>query len=330
MSQNILKDHPYITELLGLEKANADRYAFHEAVKPLLLKMGADKDFLKLVVQRNLEDHGYLNQEWSAYNIPYFLIYETDDFVLKIHLFPRPENYIPGIAAHAIHHHNNYILTTNAFFGSGYESILFDKLVITDPETLRTRMTIRKQFHQRDWNPSMVDAWEPHIVFLPETLSATLLIWTPERKRHTDTLRNAGILKAIKKPLRKIIQVFGMEVAFGIAKGNTYQYYTAPDGNGFMAIEEEKYFAPSRAQKGPEINDKSMQLLFSFLQRAELVDKAYLKSRLEKPGLPEYYHKWIQMVLNNEPIPELFHRTEINIPQKTYTMDDIKKAASQD
>lgn len=330
MSQHIIKDHPYITELLEMEKQFYDRYRFHESVKPLLLKMGADKEFLKLVVQRNLDDQGYLDQEWSAYNIPYFLIYETDDFILKIHLFPPAEKYVPGIAAHAIHHHNNYILTTNAFFGSGYESILFDKLVITDPQTLRTRMTIRRRFHQKDWNPSMVDAWEPHIVFLPETLSATLLIWTPERKRPTDTLRNLGLLKAMKRPLRRLIQTFGMEVAFGIAKGNTYQYYTAPDGKGFMAIEEDKYFAPSKAKKGTEINDKSMQLLFSFLQRAGIADKDYLKQRLEKPGLPEYYRKWIHMVLNDEPIPDVYHTTEINIPQKTYTLDDIVRAAAED
>ncbi|MBS3915739.1 MAG: hypothetical protein KG003_14690 [Bacteroidetes bacterium] len=328
MNNDNLKDHIYIRELLQMESNYPDRNEFHEHVKPLLLKMGADKEFLKLVVKRNLDDQGYLNQEWSAYNIPYFLIYETDDFVLKIHLFPPAEKYVPGIAAHAIHHHNNYILTTNAFFGSGYESILFDKKVETDPATLRTKLTVRKQFHQKDWNPSRVEAWEPHIVFLPETLSATLLIWTPERKRATDALRNKGLLKAIKKPLRKAIQVFGLEGAFGIAKGKTFQYYAAPDGNGFMAVEEDVYFAPSRANKGAEMNDKSMQLLFAFIQQADIADLVYMQQRLLKPGLPEYYKKWIQKILNQETIEPVFHQTEINIPQKTYTMEDILHAAN--
>jgi hypothetical protein len=329
MSQLILKDHPYILELLDLENATPDRLQFHEVVKPLLLKMGSDKDFLKLVVARNLDDQGYLDQQWSAYNIPFFHVYETDDFVLKIHIFPPAETYVPGIAAHAIHHHNNYILTTNAFFGSGYESILFDTKVITDPKTLRTEMAIKKHFHQKDWNPSMVNAWEPHIVFLPEKLSATLLIWTPEKKRPTDTLRNAPLLKAFKKPLRKAIQIMKMEELFGIAKGKTYQYYTAPDGNGFMAIDEEVYFAPSKALKGSEIDKKSMQLLFSFLQQADLIDKSYLSKRLIAPGLPEYYKEWIQKILNDERIPDLYHQTEINIPQKTYSLDDILKAAKK-
>lgn len=329
MSQDILKNHPYIAELLELEARNPDRRVFHEKVAPLLLKMGADKSFLTQVVQRNLDDAGYVNQEWSAYNIPYFHVYETDDFVLKIHLFPPAESYVPGIAAHAIHHHNNYILTTNAFFGSGYESILFEKEVITDPITLRSRLKVRKHFHQKDWNPSTVDAWEPHIVFLPETLSATLLIWTPEKKRATDSLRNKGLLKKIKTPLRKVIQAFGMEHVFGIAKGSTYQYYTAPDGDGYMAVDELEYFAPSKAEKGDEINEKSMQLLFSFVQKAGLADKNYLKSRLETPGLPGYYKPWIEKILSDETIADLHHRTEINIPQKTYTLEDIFRASQQ-
>lgn len=329
MSQEILQNHPYIVELLKLEDAHTDRREFHEKVKPLLLKMGNDKEFLKLVVQRNLDDQGYLDQQWSAYNIPYFHVYETDDFVLKIHLFPPAEKYVPGVAAHAIHHHNNYMLTTNAFFGSGYESILFEKDAKTDPKTLRTELKIRKHFHQKDWNPSMVDAWEPHIVFLPETLSATLLIWTPEKKRATDGLRNVGFLKMLKQPLRKAIQMLKLEDVFGIARAKTYQYYTAPDGNGFMAIDELEYFAPSKAKVGPEMDAKSMQLLFSFLQKAEIADKAYLIERLQKPGLPDYYRVWIEKILNDEQIEDLHHGVEINIPQKTYTLADIQRASKQ-
>lgn len=329
MNNQTLKNHPYIVELLALEAAVSDRYKFHEAVKPLLLKMGNDNEFLKSVIRRNLNDPGYLHQEWSLYNIPYFHVYETDDFVLKIHLFPGAEKYVPGIAAHAIHHHNNYILTTNAFFGSGYESILFDKNVSVDAETLRTQMSISKHFHQKDWNPSMVDAWEPHIVFIPETLSATMLIWTPEKKRATDTLRNVKWLKMVKTPLRKLIQLFKLENVFGIAKGKTYQWYTAPDGKGFMAIEEEEYFAPTKAAKGESAREYCMQILFSFLQKANLVEVDFLQQVANNPATPDFYKPWLQKLISGEHIPEVYHRTEINIPQKSYTLDDIKNAAAE-
>lgn len=327
MNNETLKSHPYIQELLELEGNTPDRKVFHETVKPILLKMGADIEFLRLVVKRNFDDAGYLGQEWSLYNIPFFHVYETDDFILKIHVFPAAENYKPGLAAHAIHHHNNYILTTNAFFGSGYESLLFGKEVETDDNSLRTRMSVSKHFHQKDWNPSLVDSWEPHIVFIPEKLSATLLIWTPDKKRSTDALRNVGLLKAIKTPLRKIIQFFGMENAVGIAKAVTYQYYPAPDNKTFMAIEEEDYFAPTKAAKGPEIDNYSMQMLFSFLQKANLVDLDYFNELLQRTTVPALYKIWIQKIVNGEEIPEVYHRTELNIPQKSYTLEDILEAA---
>lgn len=319
----MLTPHPYIQELLSIEKQFPDRMEFHANVKDLLLRMGSDKEFLKLIVKRNFSDSGYLNQKWSLYNIPFLYIYETDDFNLKIHLFPAAEHYKPGMAAHAIHHHNNYMLTTNAFFGSGYESMLFAKDVKVDENTLHASMKITRHFHQNDWNPSLVDAWEPHIVFIPEKLSATMLIWTPDKKRSTDTLRSNPLLKSIKKPIRKLIQLFGMEDNFGIARGKTYQFYPHKELNTFMAIEEEEYFSATKAAVGPTIDDYCMQILFSFLQRAELTDSDLLKSMLSAESTPKYYHSWIHKVLNGEKIQDAWHRTEINIPQKTYTSDDI-------
>lgn len=326
MNQEALKKYSYIQELLDLEIRHPDRFMFHDAVKPLLLRMGADKAFLRDVIRRNFDDAGYLKQEWSLYNIPYFHVYETDDFILKIHLFPAAEKYEPGQAAHAIHHHNNYILTTNAFFGSGYESMLFDTQVVTNPKSMRTAMKESKHFHQRDWNPSRVNPWEPHVVFIPEALSATMLIWTPDKKRTTDALRNMGLLKAIKKPLRLAIQMLGLESTFGIAKSNTYQYYPAPDGEGFMAIEEEEYFAPTKAAKGKAVDDYSMQMIFSFLQKADLIDIDYFNELIQRFSLPDNYKIWVTKVLNKEDIAEVFHRTELNIPQKSYKIADIRKA----
>lgn len=327
MSNQSLKHHPLIQKLLQLDIQYPNRYDFHENVEPLLLEMGKDQEFLQAVIRRNFEDQGYLNQEWSLYNIPFFYVYETDHFILKIHLFPAAEKYKPGMAAHAIHHHNNYILTTNAFFGSGYESVLFDKKVITDPKSLRTEMKINRHFHQKDWNPSRVDSWEPHIVFIPELLSATLLIWTPDKTRSTDALRNVGILKSFKQPLRRMIHFFGLASQFGIANSKTYQYYPAPDGNKFMAIEEDEYFAPTKAAKGKAVDDYSMQMIYSFLQKANLFEVQYFTELVQKNLLPENHKYWVQKALNGEQIAEVYHRTELNIPQKSYHLVDIEKAA---
>ncbi len=326
--QEILKDHPYITELLQIESENENRRDFHDKSHPLLLKMGQDKDFLKLVLKRNLLDKGFQTHEWSEYNIPFFYIYETDDFVLKLHVFPRNKEKIDGLAAHAIHHHNNYILSSNAFFGSGYESMLFDLKPDVDADKM-TQMGITRHFHQKDWNPSVVNAWEPHIVFVPDALSATLVLWTPEEKRKTDKLRQHPLLKPIKGPLRKAIHTLGMTRKFGIAEDHTYQWYPHPEKEGFQAILEEEYFAPSKAAKGPKVDDYSMKMIGFFIQNADLVDKELFEEAIKQPSMPEYMKKVLQQLINDEEVEEVFHIQEINVPQKFYLREDILNKAKK-
>lgn len=324
--QHLLESSNHIKNLIQLEHNTVDRVLFHEKVKPLLLEMAADKDFLKEIIKRNFLDEGFLKQVWSGYNIPFLYIYETEHFNLKLHLFPPDKEKRDYIAAHCIHHHNNYMLTTNAFFGSGYETILFEKSPKVKNENLEVDMKITRHFHQKDQNPHTVDSWEPHVVFIPQELSSTMLIWTPDKKRTTDNFRQNPLLKLIKKPLRWFIHRLGLTHQLGIAAEKTYQFYPNPNGKGFKGIEESEYFAPTKAEKGPNVNAYSAQMIFAFIQRAELFDDNFFKNN--KQNIPKYYHPFIDMILNGETIPDVYHRTEINIPQKTYFRDDVLNAAS--
>jgi hypothetical protein len=322
--QNILENHPYIQQILSLEKQFENRIELHQNAEKLLQTMGKDDEFLKLVIKRNFEDEGYLNQQWSEYNIPFFYIYETADINLKIHFFPAMENYVKGTAAHCIHHHNNYILTTAAIFGTGYETMLFDKLVEMDPETLECRLKITKHFTQQEKPVHRIEAWEPHLVYNPEIFSATLQLWTPDMKRSTDNLRMNPFFKALKTPLRKLIYSMGLERKFGIAPQKTYQWYT--EGDHFKAIEENEYFEPTRKSIGDKVNDFSMQTICIFIQRRGLVDIKFLESLLQKNSLPAYYHKWLRMLINEEQITDTYCKSEINIPQRKYNMADVLNA----
>jgi len=323
--QHLLEGHPYIQEVLALEKQYTDRKTFHKKAEHLLAKMGADDEFLKLVIKRNLLDKGFLDQKWSLYNIPFFYIYETADFYLKIHFFPSMKNYVQGTAAHCIHHHNNYILTTAAIFGSGYETLLFDKDVKIDPKTLDAKLKISKHFTQKEHPIHCIDAWEPHLVFNPEKFSATLQLWTPDQKRVTDNLRVNPILKAIKDPLRKLIYAFGMEKQFGIAAQHTYQWY--PEKDHFKAIEENVYFEPTRKAVGPEVNNYSIQTICYFIQNRQLVDAEILNEAINNTITPSYYKPFLNDLISGNTIPETFCKETINIPQKTYMLADVFEAA---
>jgi hypothetical protein len=323
--QHLLEKHPYIQKILELEATHVNRADFHKHAEPILQQMGADDEFLKQVIQRNLLDEGFLNQTWSLYNIPYFYIYETADFYLKIHFFPSMKNYVQGTAAHCIHHHNNYILTTAAIFGSGYETFLFDKNFAFDEASLTAKLKVNKHFTQKDFPVHTIDAWEPHLVFNPEKFSATLQLWTPDQKRATDSLRVNPILKAIKNPLRKLIYAFGMEKRFGIAAKKTYQWY--PISNTFKAIEENEYFEPTRKAIGPDVDTYSIQTIAYFIQNRALVDKDFLNQLKSRNILPKYYLPIVNMLLEDKAIPETYCKESINIPQKTYTLQDVLNAS---
>jgi hypothetical protein len=322
--QEQLQNHPYIQEILSLEKKYRDRQEFHKHVGPLLKQMGSDDMFLKKVIKRNFEDPGYLAQEWSLYNIPFFYIFETADFNLKIHFFPSMKNFVKGTAAHCVHHHNNYILTTAAIFGSGYEAMLFDKEIQMEPSTLHTKMKLYKHFSQEDTPVHTVDAWQPHLVYNPEAFSATLQLWTPDEKRPTDSLRTNPVLKAIKTPLRRLIYMLGLEKRIGIAAKKTYQWY--PEGDHFMAIEEDEYFRPTRQAVGPEVDAYSMQTVFYFIQQRNLADLELLAKLKRQANTPSYYLPLIDQILNKQPIAETYCKETINIPQKTYQVKDVLAA----
>jgi hypothetical protein len=316
-----MKDNKYIKELCQINSEVQDRHVFHQKSGELLVKMASDKTFWNEVFKQNLTDKGYLHHKWTMYEIPFFYVFENDDFYVKVHLFVPLKTNEPHIAASAIHHHNNYLLTTYAAFGSGYECMLFEKQFQMDPTTKETQLKLREHFTQKERPLHMVDAWEPHLVFNPVSLSATLVLWSPDKKRATDSLRSNPVLKAMKKPLRKLIYAFGMDKKVGIAAKNTYQYYVKDEK--FIAVPEDEFFAPTRAQAGPEVDDYSVQTIFAFMQRMNFDDHEFLKAMKSNPKVPSYYHKWINMIINNEQISDTYAKDTINVPKGKITVDDI-------
>jgi len=316
-----MKDNSYIKNIISLSNEINNRKEFHEQCKPILMKMANDINFWSELFKQNLSDKGFLNREWSMYDIPFFYVYENDDFYVKVHLFVPLKTYEPKVIASAIHHHNNYLITTFAAFGSGYETMLFEKDFKFNTVTKEVNLKVREHFTQQEKPIHTVDAWEPHVVVNPISLSATLVIWSPDKKRATDSLRSIPLLKALKSPLRKLIYAIGMDKKVGIAAKETYQFY--PKDGKFYALPEEDYFAPTRSQKGEIVNDYAVQTLFAFMQRMNFNDFEFLKSMKKNKEVPLFYHKWINMLLNNESIPDTYAKDSINVPGGRITVDDV-------
>ncbi|MBP9069681.1 MAG: hypothetical protein KBG47_09245 [Bacteroidia bacterium] len=321
-----MKNYQYIKKIIALNTEHSSRHLFHEEAGKLLIEMSKDKEFWFKLIKQNLTDKGYLNRKWTMYDIPFLYVYECDDFLVKVHLFVPLSTYEPHIVASAIHHHNNYMLSTYAAFGSGYETMLFEKDFKIDPRTKEVDLKIREHFSQKQKPLHLVDAWEPHVVVNPTSLSATLILWSPDKKRVTDSLRSNPLLKAIKMPLRKLIYALRMDKKVGIASKETYQFYVKD--NKFFAILEDEFFAPTRAKAGEEVDDYSVQTVFSFIQKMDFDDKEFLRNLKTSSDVPLYYHKWIDMILNDQPIPDTFAKETINVPGGVIKIQDVMKADS--
>jgi hypothetical protein len=202
--------------------------------------------------------------------------------------------------------------------------MLFEKSFETDPNTKETNLKIRDHFTQQQRPIHMVDAWEPHVVVNPTSLSATLILWSPDKKRVTDSLRSNPVLKAMKTPLRKFIYLLGLDKRVGIAAKNTYQYYVKD--RKFYAILEDEYFAPTRSQKGDAVNNYSIQTVFAFMQRMGFNDNDFLISLKGNPKIPRYYHQWIDCIINDQLIPDTFAKEIINVPGGRITVSDLLDA----
>ncbi|MBK7309203.1 MAG: hypothetical protein IPI93_00035 [Sphingobacteriaceae bacterium] len=316
-----MKNNSYIKKIIDLNDQYQDRYCFHEEAGKLLSVMAKDKEFWNEVVKQNFTDKGYLNRKWTMYDIPFLYVYECDDFYVKVHLFVPLSTYEPHVVASAIHHHNNYMLTSYAAYGSGYETMLFEKDYQIDPVSKITNLRMREHFTQQERPLHLIDAWEPHVVINPTSFSATLIVWSPDKKRVTDSLRSNPILKALKMPIRKIIYAFGMEKKLGIAAKDTYQFYVKE--NKFHAVLEDDFFAPTRERSGRDVDDYSIQAVFAFIQRIGFNDKDFLKRMKESNSVPHYYHRWINMLLIDEVIPDVYAKETINIPGGRMVVNDI-------
>lgn len=320
-----MKTNQYVQKIIQLNSEFVDRHDFHKKVGPVLMEMGKDPKFWDEVVKRNFTDKGFLQRKWTMYEIPFLYVHETDDFLLKVHVFVPLKSYESGVVASAIHHHNNYLLTTFAAHGSGYETMLFEKEIKMDPATKEAKLKIREHFTQQERPVHLVDAWEPHVVINPTSLSATLILWSPDKKRATDSLRSNPLLKAMKTPLRKLIYALGMDKKVGIAAKDTYQYYVKD--NKFYGVLEDEYFAPTRNQFGPHVDDYSIQSVFALIQRIGFNDKEFIKKLKSNVDVPGYYHKWIDMFLNGEAIPDTYAKEQINVPGGRMMVKDILGAS---
>lgn len=276
-----------------------DRYSAHENAGRILEGLAADPQFLYAIFRQALQDPAFINR---TRHHPVIAIdaFRNDDFQLVAHLwYPLADRQL-DLSHQSIHHHGNLLLTSVSPFGPGYESFLFSRDYDIDYKTGVTRMEIDKIYHNPRLNREFVDVFTPHVVFFPPSLSITYALWSTDRKRATDQVPRSFIPRAVKTPLRKILQWTGLADRFGV---NTVQYFDFyPDGDRLMALKKRVFGYKDST------NDNFLQNIFHALQETGFDDEDFIRDLLRRPdmaGQPAL-QTWGGKLLAGESIPDQY------------------------
>lgn len=319
-----LKDNPNVKAVIELSDSMDDRFGFHKKSHHSLREMGSI-EFVSLVFETNLMDDGFLKRNWTTYEIPFLYIYENNNFYVKYHIFPPVASGDTEKAANIIHHHNNYLLSSYTMFGPGYHTLHFDKTIVDNPDgTANLKLT--KDFFHGTNEISVVESWEPHIVFNMSDTTTTIVLWSPDKKLVTDGLRNHPLVKPFKRIILSVIYLFGLDKVVGVAPKGVKQYYVE-DGR-VIGITEDDYFGVYKEKSGDAISTDYIQAICHFVQRMGYRNDSFIYKMLDRPDLPAGYKKWLPMLLDGTDIPPLYGKEEINIPKKELRLTEVRTACA--
>ena len=311
----------YIAELRSIF-SRPDLYEAHEECVPVMDAMARDRAFFFGVIRKCLSDPEYLDRI-RHYPTLAFPIEGNEDFTLVANVFlPLPDGN-RDLSFQSIHHHGQLLLTTISAFGAGYESIIFEAGYSIDTETGLTDMQMDRLYQNDQHNLAFVDKLTPHIVFYPEAASITFALWSRERHEALDKMKKMKVLQSVKKPLKRIIKMAGLNAAVGI---NPIDY------NDFYPNEGKIWGLKDRLGYPEGTNRNWLQNVFSVVQQYGFDDmdfvrwlKADCEARVQTAPIP-----WIDRLLAGETIDLEFEPSHLNVDKVNLSKSEILAVYGQE
>jgi hypothetical protein len=294
----------------------------HKEVAIVLENMSRNKEVLFEIIRENLKKEDLFTQKKLG---PAMVldIMTTRNYVLSGHIFFPVPSRQTNLAHNWIHHHDHSLLTTvNAFGEKGYRSFTFNKDFKYDRiNNIVTNLHINKDFQHPIHNVEFVDAFEPHVVFLPGTVTITYALWSFDYKPKYDKLRSSKLFQAFKKPLKKIALLFYTPEELTVEEESNERQFV-PEGDHFVNVGNILYTLSD--------NENLMQNLFYVLQEVGFKDATALEQlRLRAQRLNRTdVLTWIEKLLNNEPIADNFDPNHLLTKGLSFPLEDVVKAAA--
>ena len=270
---------------------NKDKYSVHHKIKKHIEELCHDKDFIQNVIKDSIHEAKFFG---NLSNLFFYLLIEGD-VIIAINLFPPIRDKAKDITVDNIHHHGWRLLTTGVILGNGYESINFIKKSHENIEGNQVKIKIDRIFRHTHDSMQFVNSDQAHVVFHPETTTATLAIWSADRDLVNQRFKN--VMKNYPKTIKlasNVIHKIRLNKILGLNKRKNVHY--VPKNNQII-------IDPNLPKTSDGNKIEITNCILKFLQEINFNDYSFLK-RIEKIIPPEskiIYNK----LINKKSIPDI-------------------------
>lgn len=298
-----------------------DMHQNHKLATPFLKEMVADINVLYDIIRYNLSQPNFLKtkQTYVTLSLP---ILETPDVSFVLNIFPSLPDKNTETSFQSVHHHGYMLLTTAAAFGPGYKAITFKKGFEIDKVSEITKMEKAVVYKNLDTKIDFVDDNTPHIVFFPESISATYALWSKNAKGDASNfLKKIPFVLKFKGKIRKIIEALNLEKAVGLAKVAYYDFY--PENGKLKAMKERIHYDANLGS-----NENFLNNMFHFIQKTGFKDIEFIQQLCTNTNTPNIAKAFLNKLLTEEEIKDDFISAYLNIPKVNLNYNDVISATS--
>jgi hypothetical protein len=316
----MMKLQAYISQLDNCFDLN-DRYESHKQAAPILLAMAKDRSILYEIISNNIVSDKTFTLKKQGPVIGFDIVIKRN-YTFSAHcFFPLPDR-AEDVSHNWIHHHDHSLLTSvNAFGDKGYSSFLFNKDYKYDEANNKiTNLKIEREFNHPLHNVEFIDAFIPHVVFLPEDLMITYALWSFDYVIKADWIRSNPIAQAFKTPIKKLISLFGAMEKMQIEVETDNRQF-APTEGGFRCMFNKLYPYGS--------NENYLQNLFYVLQKVGYNEVEALEklNQLSLNKNRKDVSEWINKLKSNETINDHYDPIYQNIDGLNFTKAAVRAAS---
>ena len=153
-------------------------------------------------------------------------------------------------------------------------------------------------------------------MFYPEAVSITFALWSREKHEALDKMKKMRVLQSVKKPLKQIIKMAGLNAAVGLNQIHYNDFY--PTGGKIRGVKDRLGYPLGT-------NDNWLQNVFSVVQQYGFDDMDFLrrlKSDCEarRQSVPS---AWIDRLLAGETIDLEFEPSHLNVDKVNLSKREI-------